>query len=158
MDLDSGLIRVIGKGGDERQIPLNEETIKYLQKYKQVRAKISRSSSYFLTRNKSGITRRGIYDRVKVWVRKARIKKKISPHNLRHTFATHALKRGASLVTIKELLGHRCITSTMVYLRSTTEDLRRAIEKHPANSYADILDRFIPDVRLPYQLSRSGFK
>lgn len=157
VDLDGGIIRVHGKGGDERAVPLCEETIKYLEKYKATRGYRSPLSPFFNTRNGTGITRKGIWDRVKKWIRKSKIKKKISPHNLRHTFATHALKRGTNLVTLQELLGHRNIMSTMNYLKITVDDLRKAISAHPVNGFSDILEKYIPNVRLPFQIPRSGF-
>ncbi len=100
----------------------------------------------------------GLYDRIKKHVRLAKINKKISPHNLRHSFATDMLNRKVNIVTIQKILGHRCITSTIRYLRITINDLRDAISKHPVNEFSDVLDKYLPNVRLPYQLSRSGFK
>lgn len=158
VDLEGHQITVMGKGQRERVVPLSEEAVKYLKKYIQVRGKGSTLSSFFLTRMRKGITRKGIYDRIKKYVGLAKIKKMISPHNLRHTFATELIERKVGLVTIQHILGHRSISSTMRYLRINLKDIREAIEKHPINEFTDILNRLLPDVRLPYQLSRSGFK
>jgi len=158
VDLDGNQIKVMGKGQKERVIPLNQELVKYLRKYLKVRGEGAKLSSFFITRNRIGITRKGIYDRIKKYVRQARIGKVISPHNLRHTFATEMVDRKIGLVTIQHLLGHRCISSTMRYLRINLKDIREAIDRHPINEFSDVLERFLPDVRLPYQLSRSGFK
>lgn len=158
VDLEGHQITVMGKGQRERVVPLSEEAVKYLKKYIQVRGEGSTLSSFFLTRMRKGITRKGIYDRIKKYVGLAKIKKVISPHNLRHTFATELIERKVGLVTIQHILGHRSISSTMRYLRINLKDIREAIEKHPINEFTDILDRLLPDVRLPYQLSRSGFK
>jgi site-specific recombinase XerD len=158
VDLEGNQINVMGKGQKERIIPLNQEVVKYLKKYLKVRGEGAKLSSFFITRNRKGITRKGIYDRIKKYVREARIGKIISPHNLRHTFATEMIERKISLVTIQNLLGHRSISSTMRYLRINLKDIRDAIDRHPINEFSDILDRLLPDVRLPYQLSRSGFK
>lgn len=158
VDLEGHQITVMGKGQRERIVPLNIEVVKYLKKYVKVRGEGARLSSFFITRNKIGITRKGIYDRVKKYVREARIGKVISPHNLRHTFATEMIERKISLVTVQNLLGHRSISSTMRYLRINLKDIRDAIDKHPINEFTDVLERLLPDVRLPYQVSRSGFK
>jgi integrase/recombinase XerD len=158
VDLEGMQIKVLGKGGDERLIPLSETAARSLRNYRKVRGEASGKTPFFKTRLGVGVTRKGVYDRLKYYVRKVNIRKKISPHNLRHTFATHTLKQGVNIVTLKELLGHRSIMSTMVYIRMTMLDLRKAINQHPVNSFGDIVDHFLPDVRLPYQLSRSGFK
>ncbi len=158
VDLDGRQIKVLGKGGDERLIPLSETATRCLKNYRKVRGAASAKACFFKTRLGVGVTRKGIYDRLKIYVRKVNIHKKISPHNLRHTFATHTLKQGVNIVTLKELLGHRSIMSTMIYIRMTMLDLRKAINLHPVNGFGDIVDRFLPDVRLPYQLSKSGFK
>lgn len=158
VDLEGHQIKVIGKGQKERVIPLSEETVRYLKKYIQVRGDGAKLSSFFVTRVKKGITRKGIYDRIKKYVGLAKINKVISPHNLRHTFATELVERKVGLVTIQNILGHRSISSTMRYLRINLKDLREAIEKHPINEFTDILNKLLPNVRLPYQLSRSGFK
>lgn len=158
VNLESHEIKVFGKGQKERIVPLNAEVVKYLKKYLLKRGEGSALSSFFKTRMGEGITRKGIYDRIKKYVRVAKINKNISPHNLRHTFATEMVERKISLVTIQSLLGHRCISSTMRYLRLSLKDMREAIEKHPINEFTDVLNRFLPDVRLPYQVSRSGFK
>lgn len=158
IDLEGNQVNVMGKGQKERIIPLNQEVVKYLKKYLKVRGEGAKLSNFFVTRKRQGITRKGIYDRIKKYVRLARIAKVISPHNLRHTFATEMVERKISLVTIQHLLGHRSISSTMRYLRINLKDIRDAIDKHPINEFTDILGRLLPNVRLPYQLSRSGFK
>lgn len=158
VDLEGNFIKVTGKGGHERIVPLNKMTSRYLKKYRLVRGELSLKSCFFKTRLGEGLNRKCVYDRIKKYIKSAKIFKKISPHNLRHTFATHTLKQGVDIVTLKELLGHRCIASTMIYIRMTVLDLRKAIDIHPVNDFSDIVDSFLPDVRLPYQLSKSGFK
>jgi len=158
VDLMSHQIKVFGKGQRERIVPLNREVVKYLKKYLRTKKSASDNSWFFTTRLKANITRKGLYDRIKKYIQMAKINKKIGPHNLRHTFATEMVGRKISLVTIQYLLGHRNISSTMRYLRINLSDIREAIEQHPINELSDVIDRFLPDVRLPYQLSRSGFK
>lgn len=158
IDLEGLQIKVMGKGQKERIVPLNKQTAKYLKKYQTVRGEIARKSSFFKTRLGTGITRKGIYDRIKKHVRLAGIKKVISPHNFRHSFATDLISQKVSIVTVQKLLGHSSIESTMRYLRITIQDMREAIDKHPVNDFNEVLNRLLPNVRLPYQLSRSGFK
>lgn len=158
VDLIGYSIKVMGKGQRERTVPLNEETVRYLKKYKKVRGRVSRIASFFRTRLGTGVTRKGLYDRIKKYVRVAKIRKTISAHNLRHSFATDMINRNVSLVTVQKILGHRCIASTIRYLRITIQDLRDAIKKHPVSEFNDILNKHLGDVRLPYQLSKSGFK
>ena len=158
VDLVGCQIKVMGKGDKERIVPLNKQTVRQLKKYKKVRGKIGINSSFFRTRLGEGMKRKGLYERVKKYVRLSCIGKAISPHNLRHSFATELIQNKVSIVTVQKLLGHSCITSTMKYLRITIQDIRDAIEKHPVNGFTDVVDRFLPDVRLPYQLSKSGFK
>ncbi|MGH8222600.1 MAG: tyrosine-type recombinase/integrase, partial [Woeseiaceae bacterium] len=85
------------------------------------------------------------------WGHRTRIAKRVSPHRLRHTFATHLVRAGVNLVTIRDLLGHQQITSTQVYLHVTAEDLRAAADKHPIGRLLKTIDHLLPDVRLPLQ-------
>lgn len=158
IDFEGAQIKVLGKGSHERTIPLSETAARCLKNYRRARGEVGLRGKFFKTRLGDGISRKGIYDRLKIYLKVARIFKKISPHNLRHTFATHTIKQGVNIVTLKELLGHRSIMSTMVYIRMTMLDLRKAIEAHPVNEFSDIVDTYLPGVRLPYQLSKSGFK
>lgn len=158
VDLESFQIKVMGKGRKERIIPLNGQTVKQLKKYRKARGKVSGNTAFFRTRLGGAVTRKGLYDRVKRNVKLAKIRKSISPHNLRHSFATELIKNKVSIVTVQKLLGHSSITSTMRYLRLSLQDMRDAIKKHPVNEFKDIVDKFLPDVRLPYQLCRSSFR
>ena len=72
------------------------------------------------------MSRNAIYERVRTNARRARIEKRVSPHRLRHTFATHLIRAGVGLVTVRDLLGHRLITSTQIYIHLTAQDLRNA--------------------------------
>jgi integrase/recombinase XerD len=92
-----------------------------------------------------------VYERVRKYAQQAKIPKRVSPHTLRHTFATHLLKADVNLVTIRDLLGHRQITSTQVYLHITADDLRAAIVRHPVARLAPTVERLLPDLRLPFQ-------
>ena len=92
-----------------------------------------------------------IYERVKTCARGARIPKCVSPHRLRHTFATHLVKAGVGLVTIRDLLGHRLITSTQIYLHVTAQDLREAADVHPIKDLAGFVNDLLPAMKLPFQ-------
>lgn len=152
-------LKVFGKGQRERVVLLNNQVIKYLKKYMRVRRKTKRDKVFFQTRLGTGISRKGLYDRVKRRIRLAGINKVISPHNLRHSFATALIEVGKhSIVTIKKMLGHKSITSTIRYLRENPEDMRKAANMHPVNGFNDIINQYLPDVRMPFQLSRSCFK
>ncbi len=146
-------IQVTGKGGHQRRLPLNATVSKALLNYKNARGPLSPDSAFFRSRNKRGISRNAIYERVRTHARKAHIHKRVSPHKLRHTFATHLVKRGVPLVTIRDMLGHRTITSTQIYLHVTADDLRDAADRHPIKQLAPIVKDILPFSRLPFQES-----
>jgi integrase len=75
----------------------------------------------------------------------------VSPHTLRHTFATHLVRADVNLVVIRDLLGHRQLTSTQLYLHLTAADLRGAMLKHPVEQLAPTIESLLPNVRLPFQ-------
>lgn len=151
VDLDAKTIRVTGKGGHERSIPLNEEVAEALRCYRESRGPVGKSQCFFRSRKQGGMSRNAIYERVRTYGRRTRIAKRVSPHRLRHTFATDLVRAGVNLVTIRDLLGHRQITSTQIYLHSTAEDLRYAAQKHPVSSLINKVAELLPGVVLPFQ-------
>lgn len=151
VDLASDTIRVVGKGGHERVLPLNAEVARALARYRTARGRVAPAASFFRSRSGRALSRNAIYERVRTHSEKARIHKRVSPHRLRHTFATHLVKRGVRLVTIRDLLGHRCIASTQIYLHTTAEDLRDAAELHPVQHLVAQLEDLLPNVKLPLQ-------
>lgn len=151
VDLADGTVRVTGKGGHERVVPLNIEVGRALTQYRQARGAQTPSASFFRSRGGRGMSRNAIYERVRLHARKARIVRRVSPHRLRHTFATHLVKKGVQLVTIRDLLGHRSISSTQIYLHTTAEDLRQAAEKHPVEQLVTQVKDLLPNVKLPMQ-------
>jgi site-specific recombinase XerD len=151
VDLNNMTIRVVGKGGGERVLPLNPEVAKALRMYRMVRGPIKESDCFFRSRNKKGMSRNAIFERVRATSRKAKINKHVYPHMLRHTFATHLVRSGVGLVTLRDLLGHRQITSTQVYLHTTAEDLRKAASLHPVEALVDRVAELLPNVKLPFQ-------
>ena len=151
VDLEGLTIRVMGKGGNERCIPLTKEAVQVLRQYRDARGPLSRRDAFFRSRGGRGLSRNAIYERVHHYGRKARIEKKLSPHRLRHTFATHLIQAGANLVEVRDLLGHRCITSTQIYLHTTAEDLRRATKNHPVELLINRIEDLLPCGKLPFQ-------
>lgn len=151
VDLAAGTICVTGKGGHQRTLPLNPKVAESLKAYHQVRADVPARGMFFRSRTGKAMSRGAIYERVRTHARRARIAKRVSPHTLRHTFATHLVRAGVGLVTIRDLLGHRLITSTQIYLHVTAEDLRSAAASHPIERLAPTVEFLLPNVKLPLQ-------
>lgn len=151
VDLSERTIRVTGKGGHQRVIPLNERVIEVLTNYRLARGTLRPEQPFFRSRTKRAMSRGAIFERVRKYAGEARISKRVSPHTLRHTFATHLVKADVNLVVIRDLLGHRQLTSTQIYLHLTAQDLRAAISKHPVQRLAPTLASLIPNVRMPFQ-------
>lgn len=131
------IIRVFGKGGKHRLVPLGAYAKKYLKIYIEefrVHQNIDPQSVdiVFLNRNGKGLSRMMIFTIIKNLLPAAQIKKKVSPHSFRHSFATHLLENGADLRTIQTLLGHESITTTEIYTHLDTQHLKSTLEKyHP---------------------------
>jgi integrase/recombinase XerD len=151
VDLLTNAIRVTGKGGHERTIPMNPTVGESLKAYRQARGEVSPREAFFRSRSGKAMSRGAIYERVRTHARRARISKHVSPHTLRHTFATHLVRLGEDLVTIRDLLGHRQITSTQLYIHVTGEDLRSAANNHPIARLAPTVELLLPNVKLPLQ-------
>ncbi len=151
VDLVNKTIRVTGKGGHQRVLPLNDQVAATLEQYRRVRGENHPKASFFRSRKRGGMKRGAIYERVRLYAGKARLAKRVSPHRLRHTFATHLVRNGVGLVTIRDLLGHRCISSTQLYLHTTAQDLRRAAELHPVEKLVAKFRDLLPNAKLPFQ-------
>ena len=151
VDLVAGTIRVTGKGGHQRTLPLNPKVAESLKVYRQARGNVPLREAFFRSRTGKAMSRGAIYERVRTHARRARIAKRVLPHTLRHTFATHLVRAGVGLVTIRDLLGHRLITSTQIYLHVTAEDLRSAAANHPIERLAPTVEFLLPNVKLPLQ-------
>jgi integrase/recombinase XerD len=151
IDWKEQTIHVCGKGGHERRIPLNEEVLHMLQQYQLARGSAKAEDPFFRSRNGGAMSRNAIYERVRTHGRKAGIAKKVSPHQLRHTFATALIRAGVGLVTVRDLLGHRHITSTQIYVHLSARDLREAAARHPIANLIKRVEEFLPDTKLPYQ-------
>jgi integrase/recombinase XerD len=135
---DLGFIRVIGKGNKERLVPVGRSALRYTDLYKnQVRnhmvVKPGNEDILFLNRRGAGLSRVMIFLILKELAVKAGIKKNISPHTFRHSFATHLVEGGANLRAVQEMLGHESITTTEIYTHLDREFLRKTLYQfHPA--------------------------
>jgi len=135
--LDVGFIRVIGKGNKERLVPIGDSAVKYINIYRntvRVHQPIQPGEEdiVFLNRRGRRLTRVMIFLIIKDLVKKAGIKKNISPHSFRHSFATHLVEGGADLRAVQEMLGHESITTTEIYTHLDREFLRKTLEQfHP---------------------------
>lgn len=158
VDLRDRTIAVVGKGGHERIVPLNDAVAVALRTYRDARGMAGREAPFFVTRRRTPMSRATVYERVNTHARRARIGRHVTPHTLRHTFATHLVRSGVGLVTIRDLLGHRLITSTQIYLHVTAQDLREAARRHPIARLAKTVEALLPGVRLPLQRPLTGFQ
>jgi integrase/recombinase XerD len=135
--LDIGFVRVIGKGDKERLIPIGSDAIKHLQIYLQeIRAqqveKKGNEDIVFLNRRGGKLSRIMVFYIIKDLAIKAEIKKTISPHTFRHSFATHLVEGGADLRAVQEMLGHESITTTEIYTHLDRNFLRDTLNRfHP---------------------------
>jgi len=135
INLEGGFLICKGKGGKERIVPLGNSSslaiIKYLEEARQKYWK-KETDTLFLTSHGGAFTRQGFWKMLKEYGEQARLTQKISPHILRHSFATHLLERGADLRSVQLMLGHSQITTTQIYTHVTRKHLRKVYDKfHP---------------------------
>ncbi len=128
VNLESGYIRCIGKGSKERLIPIGKKSREAIKAYiEKIRRKIKKAElppNLFLSRLGKRISRQSIWKIIKRYGAKAQIKKRIKPHTIRHSFATHLLEHGADLRSVQEMLGHSDISTTQIYTHVDRERLR----------------------------------
>jgi integrase/recombinase XerD len=135
--LDIGFIKVTGKGDKERLIPIGREASKFITIYKdevRVHVPIQKGNEDFIFLNNRGskLSRISVFNFIKATALKAGIKKSISPHTFRHSFATHLIEGGADLRAVQEMLGHASITTTEIYTHLDRDFLRQTIlQYHP---------------------------
>lgn len=127
LHLTMGTLQTLGKGHKERIVPVGDEAIKWVNRYlEEARPKLlkqKRSNYLFLNFHGNNLTRQGVWKNLKAEVRKAGIQKNITPHTLRHSFATHILENGADLRIVQELLGHANISTTQIYTHLSNKQL-----------------------------------
>ena len=137
---DEGFIKIVGKGNKERFVPIHLSAQNYIVLYmNEIRSHLPIKKGYedtlFLNRRGKSLSRQMIFMIIKDLAIKINLNKKISPHTLRHSFATHLLKNGADLRAIQQMLGHESITTTEVYVHLDTSYLKEIVEKyHPIKS------------------------
>ena len=135
---DLKLVKVLGKGSKERLIPINEVALSWIKRYeKKVRDPLllqkNKSSEFiFLNNRGEALTRQAVWQIIKRYCKMAGIEKDVTPHTLRHTFATHLLENGADLRVVQEILGHSDISTTQIYTNLTQKHILQVYKKtHP---------------------------
>ncbi|CAG8998237.1 MAG: Tyrosine recombinase XerD [Candidatus Celerinatantimonas neptuna] len=135
LSLRQGVVRVVGKGGKERLVPMGEEAEYWLDRYfRESRGLLLKQESDVVFPSKRGVqmTRQTFWHRIKAYTKRAGIEKHLSPHTLRHAFATHLLNHGADLRVVQLLLGHSDLSTTQIYTHVANERLKQVYdESHP---------------------------
>ncbi len=136
VNTDEGFVKCFGKGHKERIVPIYEQAARSVQEYiAETRPKLAHKKdgvALFLNPRGDRLTRQGFWQKLKEYARAAGLGTRVSPHTLRHSFATHMLSGGADLRAVQELLGHANISTTQVYTHLTSEHVRRTYERsHP---------------------------
>ena len=129
IDMNRSVIKVMGKGSKERLIPFGESASEALFNYLKIR-KDSSSKEVFISNRGKKITRVAFWQRIKVYLLRENLKISISPHTLRHAFATHLLNRGADLRSVQLLLGHSDLSTTQIYTHIAKQRLGDVLKKH----------------------------
>lgn len=134
VNLQSGVVQAIGKGDKERLVPLGEEAIEWLQRYlRTARATLlhgQTSDALFPTTRGAAMTRQAFWHNIKRYAQRAGIESSLSPHTLRHAFATHLLNHGADLRVVQMLLGHADLSTTQIYTQVARERLKLLHAQH----------------------------
>jgi len=132
--LDAGVVRVLGKGSKERLVPLGEEAVSWVQRYlaesRPALMKKKQSDALFVTGRGAGMTRQAFWHLIKRYGERAIPAKPLSPHVLRHAFATHLINHGADLRVVQMLLGHADISTTQIYTHVARERMKALHAKH----------------------------
>jgi integrase/recombinase XerD len=128
-NLDAGVVRVMGKGAKERLVPLGEVAVDWISRYAKERKKTT-SDALFITGRGTGMTRQAFWQLLRRYATRAIPGKKLSPHSLRHAFATHLINHGADLRVVQLLLGHADISTTQIYTHVARERLKALHARH----------------------------
>jgi integrase/recombinase XerD len=141
VDLETGLLRTLGKGSKERIVPIGREAVaavrNYLQRGRPALVGLTAEARLFVNRRGSGLTRQGLYKIVRRHAQAAGLEGKMSPHTLRHTFATHLLAGGCDLRALQEMLGHADVATTQIYTHLSAERLKDVYFKAHPRAIAD---------------------
>ena len=134
LSMNQGVVRVFGKGSKERLVPVGEEALRWLQRYLAgPRAELLKDipcEALFPSRRGTQMTRQTFWYRIKIYAERADIKKHLSPHTLRHAFATHLLNHGADLRVVQMLLGHSDLSTTQIYTHVAQQRMQELHEQH----------------------------
>ncbi|MBL7196513.1 MAG: tyrosine recombinase XerC [Candidatus Omnitrophica bacterium] len=136
IDFIGATLKVLGKGKKERMLPIGDQALKAINKYLSNRNSLKKAKKetkiLFLNKNNRRLSDRGVRKIINKHIHTASLKSGISPHTLRHSFATHLLNRGADLRSVQELLGHANLSTTQIYTHLTTDKLKSVYQKaHP---------------------------
>ena len=129
IDFNRSVLKVFGKGSKERLVPSGEKAAEALRIYLEDRKKLD-SKDVFLSNRGTRITRGAFWQRIKIYIKRENLKSSISPHTLRHAFATHLLNRGADLRSVQILLGHSDLSTTQIYTHIAKKRLGEILKKH----------------------------
>ena len=129
VDTNRCVVKVMGKGSKERLIPFGENALEALNLYLNIRPS-SNSKEVFLSNRKRRLSRITFWQRIKTYLKRENLKLSISPHTLRHAFATHLLNRGADLRSVQLLLGHSDLSTTQIYTHIAKQRLGEVLKKH----------------------------
>jgi site-specific recombinase XerD len=130
VDYFSGLVKVMGKGSKQRIVPVGDTALDLIRKY--VKSRKDFSSALFIDYRDQRLSARWIQKMIHNYLKKVGINKKITPHSLRHTFATHLLDAGCDIRSVQEMLGHKNLTTTQIYTHITTSKMKKIYDKvHP---------------------------
>ncbi|MBR3880166.1 MAG: tyrosine recombinase XerD [Mailhella sp.] len=143
IDLQTGMVRVFGKGRKERLVPMHARAVEIVSRYlREVRPEFMPQSSFvFLNRSGLGLTRQAVWKLIRRYALEAGIQRDISPHTMRHTFATHLLEGGADLRTVQMLLGHSDLAATELYTHVRSDVLEDVYRRcHPRNGERPMTD------------------
>ena len=135
LNLRQGVVRIMGKGEKERLVPIGEEAMEWINKYlnssrEVLLGKESKDQHLFVTKRGKGMTRQAFWYRIKKYALRSGIDKSLSPHTLRHAFATHLLNHGADLRTVQLLLGHTSLSTTQIYTEVAKERMKSLHSQH----------------------------
>jgi len=135
IDFIGGVVRVFGKGKKERLAPIGDKALRAIKDYLDKRNKVASPANravFLNNKDKKRLTDRSVRDILEKYIKIASLRSDISPHSLRHSFATHLLNRGADLRSVQELLGHANLSTTTIYTHLSTEKLKNVYDQtHP---------------------------
>lgn len=152
-DLQGGLIRVKGKFSKDRVVPLGKHAVKFLKEYiTKVRPHQTKKNknlkNVFVSRFSGPLSKQVIEILVRGYAKKAGIKKKVTPHTFRHTFATDLIRNGADIIAVRNMLGHSCLSATNIYIRVAGTEVKRTHSmSHPRERDKEPKESAIPDIR-----------